>query len=147
MHAKVSAGMQPLHHDTIQAPEVTTVDDDSAPNHRPVSKPVATVPRSEAHKGMQASEQLNDSTAKILKKTSNQDDKIVIIQEYSHAIKIRAVVIVMHRQDDGSEKNIYDGSSEAATRPSADTVANALCSKGRPCSCSPDSTRAGAPAE
>ena len=38
------------YHDNSQAPEVSTVDNDSAPNHRPVNKPVATVPRPEAHK-------------------------------------------------------------------------------------------------
>ena len=49
-----------------------------------------------------------------------------IIQEISHAIKIHTEVIATHRHDDWSEQNIYDGSSKAATRASADTVVYAL---------------------
>ena len=125
------------HRDSNQAPEVITIDDDSTPNHSPISKSVATVPRPEMHKD---TERLHDTKAKILSKHASRDHKIFIIQDVSHVTKIHAEVVATHWQGDGSEQKSYDGLLEAAIRTSANTLADALCSNGRPRSCSPDST-------
>ena len=78
------------HHDTSQAPEVITVDNESVQNHRPVIKPVATVatvPRREAHRGTRPPRKIKSKDTQRLHAT--MDDKIVIIQEVSHASKIQ----------------------------------------------------------
>ena len=86
------------YHDNSQAPEVFTLDNDSAPNHRPVNKPVGTEPRPEAHKVTRPSRNINGKDTEHLhnnaaKMSSNQatdatrDDKIVIIRIFQGILR------------------------------------------------------------